>query len=392
MIRRLAIAATLALATSAQGLIVFDNASSTDNTKNVIDPANASTYPNGNAAGVPWQYVARYGLNNASAVYIGNGFLLTARHVAVSNSDIVINGATYSRDTTFTPVPIVIPGSPNVVVDLQLQKIANPPNVSPLALAGPNTADTFQNSVLVGWGRGKGSVTTQGWTWGNDSTRALRWGTNMTNFPAQTVTYTNGISYSYVALSTAFNSNGGSDEATATLGDSGSALFRSFSGSWTLTGITAAIEASQGANTSSYNPADRTFFIRLRDYSWVLRYDHWKSRYGISNATPDDNDADGDGIPLLTEYALGLDPTIASQAGLPTASWESGSLALTFTRLASVTDIRVDVETSETLAVDSWTVEPATITVLDGSTVVQQVRATVPATTKKFARLRITRL
>ena len=100
----------------------------------------------------------------------------------------------------------------------------------------------------------------------------------------------------YTALSVIFNSTKGATEATATMGDSGSALFQSLSGLWTLCGTTATVST---LNSSTYN-VDQAYFVRLREYSWVLRYDAWKTRYGIALATADSADSDGDGIPLLT--------------------------------------------------------------------------------------------
>ena len=135
--------AFLGLSASARALIVFDTASSTDNAKNVIDPANPATYPASPAIGVPWQYVVRYGINNASAVYIGNGYLLTARHVATSDTGLLIEGISYTRDKSFEPLPITIPGAPNALVDLQLQKISGDPGLAVLPLSNMlSAADT----------------------------------------------------------------------------------------------------------------------------------------------------------------------------------------------------------------------------------------------------------
>ncbi|MEI8387624.1 MAG: hypothetical protein WCG76_08485 [Verrucomicrobiota bacterium] len=173
----------LGLSANAPALILYDSAS-TDNAKNVIDPANPATYPASPATGVPWQYVVRYGINNASAVYIGNGYLLTARHVGTSDTGLLIEGTSYTRDKSFAPLPITVPGSPAVLVDLQLQKISGDPGLAALPLSNMlSAADTSIASVLIGWGVGKGTVITgQGWNWGDDSTRAFRWGTNKTNF------------------------------------------------------------------------------------------------------------------------------------------------------------------------------------------------------------------
>ena len=390
--KKIVVFALLGISANARALILYD-AASNDNAKNVIDPANAATYPTSTAVGVPWQYVVRYGINNASAVYIGHGFLLTARHVGTSDTGLLIQGTSYNRDTSFAPLPITIPGSPTVLVDLQLQKVSGDPGLAALPLANVlSSVDTSKASVLIGWGVGKGTVIPgQGWNWGDDSTRAFRWGTNTTSFSTPTMTYLiGGTAMNYTALNVAFNSNKGGTEAAATMGDSGSALFQSLSGTWTLCGTTTVVST---LNSSSYN-VDQAYFVRLHDYSWVLRYDAWKAKYGIAQATADSDDSDGDGIPLLLEYALGLNPTAASADGLPVGSVEGPDLVLTFTRLASATDIKVEVESTYNLQAGDWAVEPASLTVLDGTTVFQKVKASVPLGTgdRKFARLKVTKL
>ena len=377
----------------ARALIVYDTANSTDNAKNVIDPAHSGSYPTSSAAGVPWQYVVRYGVNNASAVYIGNGFILTARHVGTSDSGLLIQGTVYPRDTSFIPVPVTIPDASIINVDLQLQKISGDPGLSVLPLAQSATADTSASSVLIGWGVGKGTaISGQGWNWGDDTTRLFRWGTNTTSGVTSAMAYNVGnTAMSYTALRVVFNSSQGANEATATLGDSGSALFQSSSGTWALSGITTVVST---ANSSKYFPSDSTYFVRLREYSWVLRYDAWKEKYSIAAATSDSDDSDGDGIPLLMEYALGLNPTIRSTEGTPVASIEGANLVLTYTRLASTTDIKVEIETSTTLQAGDWAVEIPAVSVLDSTSVFQKLKATVPlgAADRKFARLKVTRL
>ena len=382
----------MAILTDATALILFDAASS-DNSKNVIDPLNAGSYPSSPAVGVPWQHVVRYGANNASAVYIGNGYILTARHVGTSDAGLVIQGVSYPRDTTFSPLPITIPGTTAVNVDLQLQKISGDPGLSVLPLAVSSTSDTNRDSVLLGWGVGKGTVISgEGWNWGDNSTRAFRWGTNKTGLFTSIPSYVVGSApMNYTALTVGFNSNQGVNEAACADGDSGSPLFQSLAGVWTLCGITTVVST---AGSSKYSPSDSTFFVRLREYSWVLRYDAWKAKYSIAAATADSNDSDGDGIPLLMEYALGLNPGIRSTAGLPVASVEGANLVLTYSRLASTTDIKVEVETSTSLQPGDWNVEVPAITVLDGTSVFQNLKASVPlgGADRKFARLKITRL
>ncbi|MES2571346.1 MAG: hypothetical protein V4710_15000, partial [Verrucomicrobiota bacterium] len=52
--------------------------------------------------GAPWRYVARLDTNNASGVYLGNGFLLTANHVNLP-ATALIDGVTYLIDPSYEP-------------------------------------------------------------------------------------------------------------------------------------------------------------------------------------------------------------------------------------------------------------------------------------------------
>jgi O-glycosyl hydrolase len=65
----------------------------------------------------------------------------------------------------------------------------------------------------------------------------------------------------------------------------------------------------------------------------------WKSNYDLPEATPYDSDTDGDKLPLLLEYALGLDPQVNRVEGQPTGAVTNGFLTLTYSKLKAATDI-----------------------------------------------------
>ena len=65
----------------------------------------------------------------------------------------------------------------------------------------------------------------------------------------------------------------------------------------------------------------------------------WKSNYGLPEATPYDSDTDGDKLPLLLEYALGLDPQVNRIEGQPTGALSNGFLTLTYAKSKAATDI-----------------------------------------------------
>mgnify|MGYP005844671507 CR=1 FL=1 len=76
-----------------------------------------------------------------------------------------------------------------------------------------------------------------------------------------------------------------------------------------------------------------------------MRFDSWKVAYGISTEVSAQSDFDGDGISLLIEYALGLNPRTSST--LP--SIEVGSDGATWTIENSRPDVLCSIQTSKDL-------------------------------------------
>ena len=212
----------LFLGQSAEAVVLYgnDTGGTTDNT---VAPTN----------GAPWNYVARIDENNASGVYLGNGYVLTANHVTGPLASASINGSVYAIDQSY--VPLQIGGA-----DIKLLRIIGDPGLAPLALMGSKDDDTGKGATFIGWGVGKGSeIRNQGWNWGDDSTQLQRWGENTTNSSYVT-------SDGFSMLATAFNRSGGfgEDEFSLSLGDSGGGLFIKYGNTWKLAGIAAGVEIS----------------------------------------------------------------------------------------------------------------------------------------------------
>lgn len=143
-----------------------------------------------------------------------------------------------------------------------------------------------------------------------------------------------------------------------------------------------------------------------RDVAWAFQilplrpWEHWISTNWLPATASSTNgpaaDPDGDGIPNALEYALGLDPNVASTAGLPTFSFvtDAGQLygALTFTRVKAATDIDYLPSVRNELTGGAWTPLTNVVSVTDhGETETVTVRDTLPreATTNRFYQLRV---
>jgi hypothetical protein len=80
-------------------------------------------------------------------------------------------------------------------------------------------------------------------------------------------------------------------------------------------------------------------FKLTADPATLPPFDRWKMGYGIPTTAANSSDPDNDGIPLLLEYALNLNPLSTNSSGLPTGGISNGFLTLTYTRVKAATDI-----------------------------------------------------
>lgn len=373
-----------------------------DNTANQTAPAN----------GAPFYAVARVCNSNGSgtagsAVYISGKYLLTANHVS-NRSHVTFDGNTfYARDTAFTPQQIA--GSN---VDMKLIKLIEDPELNAVSLNTNTSIDTWAKATLIGWGVGRdtnvadaGSGLNNIWAWGNTSTLAKRWGTNNL-FGTTNASYGGGT---YTALVTALNRNGGSNEAGATIYDSGSGIFIKDGSTWKLAGITTSVSNISGSSTSTFGyTGDYNYFVRMAQYaSQVIAaipdpqtYTGWKIDYSLYNADAnDDADPDSDGIENLLEFALGGNPGINDRSILPVkAIVEDGGstyLELSFTRPKELSEITYTVQTTTELATwptGSSGVNPNPVIIDNGNgteTLTYRRTQAVDANARAFIRLRI---
>jgi hypothetical protein len=237
-------AALLVLPTSSRALIIFGD----DESAHTSEPKN----------GAPAQYAAQIDSKTtapASGVYLGNRFVLTAEHVTPPVR-VRINGTDYPVDKTFTPRQIG-------AADLKLYRISGDPGLPPVTIIRPGEADTGKECVIFGWGVGKGAaIPGQGWSWGDDRTRQLRWGTNTTEAAYEK-------RGEKEVLVTTFDPKSTPGEAMIAAGDSGCPLFIQQGGKWKLAGIGVSVD-TMGKCLYDADPAkpgaqpDRGYYLPLQ--------------------------------------------------------------------------------------------------------------------------------
>ena len=180
---------------------------------------------------------------NLSAVYLRNGWVLTANHVG--EKPVTFLGTTY-EPIVGSVVQFQNPDS--TLADLIAFKLQTRPQLPDLAITdqAPSTNDPI---TVIGNGRNRGAATSwngiDGYTWGTG--RAKRWGTNR-------IEQTNQVSLDTQSFRIEFDASGSQHESDIVTGDSGGAAFIGSGTSAELVGILFARAgfANQPTNTSLY--------------------------------------------------------------------------------------------------------------------------------------------
>jgi hypothetical protein len=179
-----------------------------------------------------------------SAVYLGNGWVATANHVAAG--DVVLGGVTYP----YVPdSKIRIGNGAGMFGDLAVFRV-DPAPAWPLLPISSRADLRGEQVIMIGQGRDRGAALAacvpqrEGFLWAGQKTK--RWGENVV------VDYTTALSTH--AFFATFDAAGLSHEAQAADGDSGGAVFVKNGGEWQLAGlmfVTSAF-ACQPASSSFY--------------------------------------------------------------------------------------------------------------------------------------------
>ncbi len=255
--------------------IVFWNL---DNSANLDDPG----------TGAPWGSVAKVidagnTVLSGSAIYLGNGYLLTADHVTMGTNS--FSHVTFDGTNTFQIDPTYKAGARDLGiqvasgVDLAVFRLTIEPVGVPAVSLLTSTNEVFGGeATMIGWGVGRDPSTpleSTNVTWGNASTSDLRWGLNAP-LDALTINY---LSYSMSALRTiagadgvTFNPDGlGDAEGAATLYDSGSALFQKIDDVWFLIGVATAVDNGNFSifgddKVAGADRGDANYYARVSTY------------------------------------------------------------------------------------------------------------------------------
>lgn len=212
-----------------------------------------------------------------SAVYVGNGWVLTANHTGVGAVE--IDGTSYP-DVAGSKVRFDDGG---VAADLMAFQI-DPYPALPILPINAIADLTGESVIMAGNGNDRGAAVTEcssidGYAW--SGSKSIRWGTNTVG------SYITALSTN--ALVTTFDQGGSAHEAQNVNGDSGGALFFKNGTDWELAGILFALGAfgCQSPSTSLYG--NQSYSVDLATYRSQI----------IATVRPecsDEVDNDGDGL------------------------------------------------------------------------------------------------
>jgi len=201
------------------------------------------------SGGDGWNYVGE--VNDASGVYLGNDWVLTAAHV---NNPIsfTLNGNVYNATgISYTDFTNSLTGVTNS--DLHLFQISNTSttgtNISLSNLTLSSSVPSYnQTVVMIGYGGPSGQ--------GNES-----WGANTVALTTQTISVNGYQSLDFTTL------NSGTSYASVVNGDSGGGDFIKVGMTWQLAGINEAIISYTQTNPLTGTNYTGSAFVQLGEYS-----------------------------------------------------------------------------------------------------------------------------
>ena len=240
----------------------------------VISGANAGPSQSAPSANPYWDNVAH--LSGATAVYLGDRWMITANHVSETSVTFSDGRAPFA----------VVPGSEVVLTnpttsgatgnaDLRMFQLQADPGLPSLAI----TTTTPKNGaalMMIGAGRDRGA-TEIGWSASTDpwkptplplatargyslaSTSHMAWGESR-------VAGSTLISNNTVMLATNFSSSAGPFEAQVVTGDSGGGVFTQVGGAWQLTGVIDAEKLLTNQPSDTVVFGDQSYFANLSTY------------------------------------------------------------------------------------------------------------------------------
>ena len=242
-----------------------------------------------------WESVSQHRFGGPSVLYLGAGWVLTARHVGLG--EVVFEDKTYLPNFRSRHPLLNANGTGADVVVFKLEADVALPDlpILPLASDPPRPGEEL---VLIGFGRLRGKViewrekgrTEFRFEWSEAG--AKRWGTNRVVAKGGMLPQRSWLTH---VFSFNFDEPGSENttrfEAQATVGDSGGAVFVERNGEWQLVGVMISVSRHTATPGATTQYGDVTYAADIASYrAEILRW----TRPKCSNEEDDDGDGEID--------------------------------------------------------------------------------------------------
>jgi hypothetical protein len=238
-----------------------------------------------------WEHVTQRRYEGPSVIYLGAGWVLTARHVGMG--EVLLEGESFMPNMQSRHTLLNADGTAADAIVFQLNPDSDLPDlpILPLATVAPLPGEEV---ILIGFGRERNKVI----EWNQDGQHRFgfewtkrgskRWGTNRINADDAILVQQNLSTHSVTFVFDGPSSeNTTRHEAQAALGDSGGAVFVKRDDDWLLVGMMTSVSAHPATPGHTTVYGDTTFAADISFYrNEILRW----ARPRCANEEDDDGD------------------------------------------------------------------------------------------------------
>ena len=275
-----------------------------------------------------WEHVTQRKYEGPSVIYLGAGWVLTARHVGIG--EVLLEGESFTPNMQSRHTLLNANGTAADAIVFQLDPDANLPDlpILPLATVAPLPGEEV---MLIGFGRERKKVVEWnqegqnrfGFEWSKRGSK--RWGTNRINADNAILVQKNLSTHSLTFVFDRPSSEKTTrHEAQAALGDSGGAVFVKRDDDWLLVGMMTSVSAHPATPGHTTVYGDTTFAADISVYrDEIFRW----ARPRCTNEEDDDGDGKID-FPLDPGCSAPGDPDERDESLITRGSGRVGGLAL----------------------------------------------------------------
>ena len=242
-----------------------------------------------------WDHVIQRRYDGPTMVYLGNGHVLTARHVGMG--EVILDGRIYEPARGTNRTILNTNGNAADAMVFELDEVPPPPSWATIPIAEEPPREG-EDVLMIGFGRERLRVDEfdadgrSGFSFRWTAKGRKRWATNRITSHFDVISQGNLTSRAFaMRFDEPYSRRSTRYEAQAAVGDSGGGVFVERDGEWQLLGLMISVSGVRNAPKSGAVYGDRTFVVDLSHYRpEILRW----TRAACSNGLDDDGDGEFD--------------------------------------------------------------------------------------------------